>query len=142
MSRTFLFNVLFWFSNCLLLKKIDHRDTSCFPVQHSFFIIPIDTSYHSPTFHEPISKMYLSKRSLLAALFLSSASFTAASASDVVLLQLQTHDSSVDLSSTYREKLMQLRDAFVNWKDQHSISYGVGVMEIQKMKTWVDNHGE
>jgi len=84
--------------------------------------------------------MFLSKRSLLAALFLSSASFTAAS--DIVLLQLQSHDSSLDLSSTYQEKLMQFRDAFVDWKDQHSISYDVVDMEIQKMKTWVDNHGE
>lgn len=126
--------LVFELRNCLLcLKKIDPSMT---PVQHSFTIVPKDTSIiklYSSTFHKLLSKMYLSKRSLLAALFLSSASFTAAS--DVV-------DSSLELSSTYREKLMLFRNKYVIWKNQHSISYGVDVMEIEKMKTWVDNHGE
>jgi len=77
--------------------------------------------------------MYLTKKSLLAALFLSSATFTNA-APDIVLTQIEATGSL--------ERLIEFREAFVQWKNHHAITYDVAETEIQKMKTWVDNHGE
>ena len=84
--------------------------------------------------------MNLSKKSILAALLLSSAVFTNA-APDTGLAQPETADS-LDLSSTSQEKLTKFRDAFVEWKNQHAITYDMAETEIQKMKTWIHNHGE
>jgi len=82
--------------------------------------------------------MNLSKKSILAALLLSSAVFTNA-APDTGLAQPETADS-LDLSSTSQEKLTKFRDAFVEWKNQHAITYDMAETEIQKMKTWIHNH--
>lgn len=84
------------------------------------------------------------KKSLLTILSFSAycASIGSASADEVVTLLTTSPNNSDDLnlSASYKEKVLHFRDEFVAWKKKHSISYSAVETEIEKMMTWIDNH--
>jgi hypothetical protein len=62
------------------------------------------------------------------------------STDDTVLAHIQSVPDAL-LSNPLREKLLHFRDAFVQWKKQHSKVYDFVEMVVKKMLTWVENHG-